>query len=63
MVVEEPVVSSTTQVKPQELKRREVAVREIRVEQKPAPAPASAQSSTDCYESCLDLSALFLSRG
>jgi len=62
-VIEEEVISSTTQVKPQEQKGREAAAREVRFEQKPKPAPARAQSSTDCYESCLDLSALFLPRG
>lgn len=62
-VLEEKEMQSTAQVKPQAQKGREMAVREIRVEQKPKTAPVNAQSSTDCYESCLDISALFLPRG
>jgi hypothetical protein len=62
-VVEEQEIQSTVQAISHDQRGRELAAREVRPQQKPKPAPAGAQSSTDFYESCLDLSAQFLARG
>jgi hypothetical protein len=47
----------------QEPKKRELAVPSVRVQQAPKPENLSAEPKVDCYESCLDLAALFLPRG
>lgn len=62
-VIEEQEIQSTTQAAVRDQKSRELAVRELHVDQKPKTAAAAAKPSPDCYESCLDLSALFLPRG
>lgn len=62
-VVEEQEVQSVVQPISREQKNRTQAVSEVRVHQKPRPEIADAQSKTECFESCLDISALFLPRG
>ena len=47
----------------QEPRKRDLAAPSVRVQQAPKPETMSAQPNVDCYESCLDLSALFLPRG
>jgi hypothetical protein len=62
-LVEEQEIQSITQAAVRDQKSREVAVREFHVHQQTKTATAAAKPLADCYESCLDLSALFLPRG
>ena len=62
-VIEEQETQITAKAIPHEQISREQAVRSVRHQQAPSPAPNGAQAKVDCYESCLDLSALFLPRG
>ena len=62
-VIEEQETQATGQAVAQEPRKRELAVPSVSVQQAPKPEAISAQPKVDCYESCLDLSALFLPRG
>jgi hypothetical protein len=62
-VIEEQQTQVTGQAVAREPKKRELAVPSVHVQQAPKPETMSAQPKVDCYESCLDLSALFLPRG
>jgi len=62
-VIEEQQTQTAGQAVAQEPRKRELSVPSVRVEQAPKPESISAQPKVDCYESCLDLAALFLPRG
>lgn len=60
-LVDEQEVQSSSPVIPQNAGAPQARVKiQIKAE---AKAPVVAQPQVDCYESCLDLSALFLPRG
>jgi len=60
-LVDEQEVQSSPEIKRDE-RVRQVAPAVMVSQKKPVPA-TSADKQTDCYESCLDLAALFLGRG
>jgi len=63
LVAEQEVQSSSPAVT-QDAKPRQAAQEVIRSQSKAEPkTPAVAPAKVDCYESCLDLAALFLARG
>jgi hypothetical protein len=62
-VIEEQETQVTGQAIAREQESRELAVPVVRIQPVARPATTDTQSKVDCYESCLDLSALFLPRG
>jgi len=63
LVAEQEVQSSGAAIT-QDARPRQATQEVIRSQSKAEPkTPAVAQAQVDCYESCLDLSALFLPRG
>ena len=63
-LVAEPEVQSSSPASTQDARPRQAAQEVIRSQSKAEPkTPAVAEAQVDCYESCLDLSALFLGRG
>jgi len=60
-LVDEQEVQSSPEIKRDERVRQVAPV--VMVSQKKAVPATSADKQTDCYESCLDLAALFLGRG
>jgi hypothetical protein len=61
-VLEEPKTTVSTRAVPRVTKPREARVNGVQTQQQPNVA-AAVPSEADGYESCLDLSALFLPRG
>jgi hypothetical protein len=60
-LVEEQEVQSSSPAIPQNVRAPQAGMQnQIKVETK---TPVVAQPQADCYESCLDLAALFLGRG
>ena len=60
-LVDEQEVQSSSPVAPQKARAPQARMQiQIKAE---AKTPVAAQPQVDCYESCLDLAALFLARG
>jgi hypothetical protein len=60
-LVDEQEVQSSPEIKRDERVRQETPV--VMVSQKKVVPATPADTQQDCYESCLDLAALFLGRG